>query len=411
MPTMTPRISKSLGLIPKFRRLRLLWLSPFLPWPLTFGGSIRVFHLMRRAAQFHEVHLAALGGSDEAAVALREFCSSVRVFKPEHTYRSAQVSSLFSGRSQFQTGHQSADLNAWLQAEGASFDAVVCEFTQMAWAPLPPGPMRVLDLHNIEHEVLRRTAESDRHLLRRWFRAQDARKLAREERDVAGRFELIAAPSEREVSILRQWGTPGEIVPVPNGVDCAAFGAPLSAAEEQTPVADVVFVGSMNYYPNEEAVRYFRDAIWPRVIEKRPGTTFMAVGGNPPADLLRLSAPGFDVVGGVPSVKPYFRKAKALAVPILSGGGTRLKILEAAASGTPIVTTSLGCEGIDVKHGQHCLIADDPQAFANALVEALDNPVPAAHRATQARELVRARYDWNAIGKQFLDALEGVLVK
>ena len=381
-------------------RKRALWMCPYMPWPLRFGGTIRMYHLVRTMSREFDVDLVCLGHDTEVPPEVARHCRQVRVFAPDYSYRMAQAISLMLNVSHFRINHRSRELDAWLAQHGAAYDLAISDFTQMAWAKVPRGPFRVLDLHNIEHEVLARTAASGGGGIKSLYRRIDAAKLAREEMAVCHEFDMIAACSKREIDILGTWGLGATLATVPNGVDTEFF-ARKPGDEIPADVPEIVFIGTTHYFPNEQAVLHFHDHIWPRILERRPTTTFACVGGHPKPSVQRLEAPNFRIMANVPEIKPFYQGAKILAVPLLSGGGTRLKILEASAAGTPIVTTSLGCEGIDMVDGVNARIADEPDAFAAACVDALEDEARSRSMAEAARALVVERYDWNSIGAEF----------
>jgi glycosyltransferase involved in cell wall biosynthesis len=191
----------------------------------------------------------------------------------------------------------------------------------------------------------------------------------------------------------------GRVSVVANGVDCAAI-EPRSNTGEGGPV---LFVGSMDYAPNVDGARVLLEQIAPRLAH--PGARIALVGALPPAKLLATAAAApvpVEVTGRVERIAPWFRRSRLLAVPLRIGGGTRLKILEAMAHGLPVVTTSIGCAGIDVEHERDVLIADDPAQFARHVDRLLDDDELVADLARRARETVQRAYDWRAIG----DALE-----
>jgi glycosyltransferase involved in cell wall biosynthesis len=172
----------------------------------------------------------------------------------------------------------------------------------------------------------------------------------------------------------------------------------------------LVFTATMNYGPNAEAAIHFATHIWPQVRAAIPDATLKIVGHGPPAPVRQLGQrPGITVTGSVPDVRPYLASAQAVVVPLRIGGGTRLKIVEALAMAKPVVTTTLGAEGLAVEPGRHLLIADDPDAFASDVIALLRDPARRASLAHAGRALVEERYDWGAIGAQLDDALHHLL--
>ncbi len=387
--------------VPTTPRLRIAWICPFLPKP-EFGGAVRCYYLVREASTLHDVDLLCIQDEEPIPQGFLPAVRQIHFFKPDVSWSASKLRSLLSTQSQQRIATRSAALNTWLARHAAEYDVVVCEFTRGAWAKIPPGPARILDMHNIEHELLLRTAASDPKPIRRAYRWLDGKKLQREEKDICGQFDLVATCSDREREVVATWMNPHAVVSAPNGVDCPRFRRP----ENYPHTADLLFLGSMNYFPNEQAVRWFHADILPVIRRMRPHTTIRIVGVNPTPALLALNTPGFAVVGGVPDVRPEYWGARLMIVPILSGSGTRLKILEAAGAALPIVSTTIGCEGIDFKSGQHGRIADSPEGFAAACVDLLNWDSERARLGANARQLAVDRYDWAAIARGLFSRIQ-----
>jgi glycosyltransferase involved in cell wall biosynthesis len=181
---------------------------------------------------------------------------------------------------------------------------------------------------------------------------------------------------------------------VPNGVDTEFFRL---GTEAERPL-ELLFTGAMNYAPNADGVAHFCAEILPRIRAVVPDVSLSVVGRDPPPRIQSLARGGVTITGTVPDVRPWMNRAAVFVVPLRVGGGTRLKILEALASGRAVVSTSLGCEGLDVKHGDNILVADTPAAFADAVVRCLRDPGLRRELGARGRALVEQRYRWDAIG-------------
>jgi glycosyltransferase involved in cell wall biosynthesis len=169
-----------------------------------------------------------------------------------------------------------------------------------------------------------------------------------------------------------------------------------------------VFTGLMKYRPNVDAAIFFVDEILPRILVRRPTATFYIVGGDAPPAVTRLASRNVVVTGTVDDVRPYVQKAAVVVVPLRMGSGTRLKVLEGLSMGKPMVSTSLGCEGIDLVHREHLLIADEPRSFASAVLELMSKPDTAATLGAHGRSLMLQRYRWEAAAHE-LDGFYGRL--
>jgi glycosyltransferase involved in cell wall biosynthesis len=194
---------------------------------------------------------------------------------------------------------------------------------------------------------------------------------------------------------------PARISVVPTGVDTRAF---RPAVRNESPQPEVLFLGSMDWEPNIDAVRFFCDAVWPRVRAAVPEARFRVVGRNPPPSVQRLAADDIEIAGRVPSVNEHLHRAAVFVVPLRVGGGTRLKIYEAMGAAKAVVSTSIGAEGLDVHDGEDIVIANDPATFASNVVRLLQRPDE--RRALEDGALARAtRYDWATVSQQFEDIL------
>jgi glycosyltransferase involved in cell wall biosynthesis len=301
---------------------------------------------------------------------------------------------LASGRSdfaRFRTRRMQAALDATVRA--GEFDLVTFSTTMLGWLRLPRGVPIAGDTHNIEFDNLRRAFEETRTpWLRQYFRIQAA-LTRREEVAFTRRFDTVCVTSERDRGVLQAAAPGGRIVVVPNGVDLDAH-QPCQTRRE---AGAILFTGLMSYYPNAHGVSFFLKEIFPPVLERVPHARVLVVGADPPGALRRLASDRVTVTGYVDDVRPYFARAEAYVVPLRIGGGTRVKALQAMAMGVPIVSTSLGCEGLDVEDGREVLLADTPAAFAGALIRTLQEPALRASLAAHAAERVR-QYGWSQVG-------------
>jgi glycosyltransferase involved in cell wall biosynthesis len=219
--------------------------------------------------------------------------------------------------------------------------------------------------------------------------------MAREERAAVAGVDRVWIPSEREAEQVTAWGTGVPIDVVPNATDTDVY-CPGDVPDDDR--FDLLFVGTTHYFPNFQGIMWFLDEVWPTIRSRRPGTTLRIVGGMPPTELRDRESEHVRVEGFVDEILPYYRAAALTVVPLLSGSGTRLKLLEAAAVGTAFVSTSIGSEGIDVVGGVHCRIEDDPARFAAACLELLDDDARRAELSSAARRLVLDRYGYAAVG-------------
>jgi glycosyltransferase involved in cell wall biosynthesis len=232
--------------------------------------------------------------------------------------------------------------------------------------------------------------------------------MAREERTAWRKVDGISLTSQRDADLVRQDVPGARTAVVPNGVDVGEFSVTTRTSERDV----ILFFGAINYYPNQEALIYFIDNVFPLIKRRRPGAVFRVLGPGAPDSVLARAGNGVEILGMVPEVGPYLESATAIVVPLRIGGGTRLKIVEALAKGKAVVSTSLGAEGIDVVHDQHLLIADEPEAFAREVERVLTDPQLAARLGQAGRQLMEERYSWRSIVtglEQFFDTLADTL--
>jgi glycosyltransferase involved in cell wall biosynthesis len=288
----------------------------------------------------------------------------------------------------------------------APFDAVVASTGGMAaYALACPASRRLLEEHNsltrLMHDRYRHQSSSlQRH--RCWA---SWRKAARYEARLFSRFDLVTMVSAEDAATSRRLVLGGRppIEIVPNGVDCATHRPGLAAPLPDT----LVFNGALTYSANYDAMAYFLSEIFPLIRAVQPSISLTITGATTGVDLNGLPLDGnVTLTGFVDDVRPYVGRAWTCVVPLRQGGGTRLKILEAMALGTPVVATPKGAEGLAVAPDRDILIADDPAAFAHQVLRLLRDPALRTRLTANARRLVEQRYDWPAIGQRFVDLLE-----
>ncbi len=414
--------------------MKVLFLAPYLPYPPRGGGQLRIFHLLRLAAERHDVHLLTLvhgdpssAGNAAALARLRELCAVDAVPAPVHTStRRLRALTLSTLPDMVLRGHEprfTIAHRSLLPRE--RFDIVQAESIEMAQYGRPVAhagkpyqrhgqlPLFCYDAFNAEYVLQRRAFLTDlrhpRKLPAAAYSLLQWRKLLRYERGLARNFDLVLAVSEPDRRIIQRASPDVPIAVVPNGVDTDffQFRHPRSvhrAASEHRPY--LLFTGTLDFRPNIDAVRWFVDAIWPRVRTRSPGLEFCVVGQRPAPDIMALSSsPGVRVVGPVEDVRPWFEGASAYVLPMRVGGGVRLKLLETFAMGLPCVTTSLGAEGLaGLKAGMHALVEDTPDGFATAIERLLADRPLARRLAESGRRLVVLDYDWRAVARRMEDA-------
>jgi len=265
----------------------------------------------------------------------------------------------------------------------------------------------VIFTHNVESEIWRRHAETRTGIARLLYRLQ-YRRMLRYERRALGRFDGVLAVSDadrRTFAQLYPGAVRGAVDVVPTGVDTEYFAPSSSDPASRR----LVFTGSMDWLPNEDAMRFFHREVLPLVRVEEPETTLTIVGRAPTSTVKALAnEPGIEVTGRVEDVRPYMRDAAAYIVPLRIGGGTRLKIFEAMAMGKAVVSTTVGAEGLPVVPGTHLMVADEPRTFARAIVRLMRDTARRRELEVAARAFVAEHYDWSSAGRVLEEALVGI---
>jgi polysaccharide biosynthesis protein PslH len=383
------------------RGRRVLVVTPGLPSATGSGFDKRVFHLLRYLAREHHVTVACMGPieGNEASQELSGLVDRVHAIPspPQGGWRkrAAQVSSVATGRSfewaRLHTHGAQLALDRLLQGE--VFDIVQVESAQMGGFTLSGNAAVVLDEHNIEYELIDRMSRGESSWPRRLYCRQESAKLRAAEIALWRRVDACAVTSSRDQETIDREAPSTLTSVVPNGVDLDEFPATADAADGGR---RILFTGTMNYRPNRDAALYFVRDILPRIHRRFPDASLTICGQSPPPEVAALACEQVMVTGRVPDVQPYLADATVVVAPLRVGAGTRLKILEAMAMSRPVVTSTIGCEGIDVSGGSHVLIADAPDEFADAVCHLLAEPALRQRLGREGRRLVEGRYGWEA---------------
>lgn len=390
--------------------MKILFISERVPWPLIDGYRIRVFHLLQIAATKHEVSLLTLAQSAEdieAAKALKSYCTHTEVvFNPKNTLlRPTRILlSILSVKPYAVIANSRQDVASTVSRmmKNIPFDVVIAEGSTMAHYIIAEKMFRILDAHNIEYEVIRRCSRFENNPFKKAFLFLQYRKMKRYEQDVCRRMDCVLFVSTTDQEVFR-YLNPRTML-IPNGADIAKMGDNIGGASRKR----LIFVGLLNYRVNVDAIQYFCRYIFPLIREKDPDVELQIIGARPIGKVRSLAGPGILVEADVKDVKPFICDAQVFVVPLRSGGGTRIKILEAMSLGTPVVSTSIGCEGLDVVRDEHILIADTSKEFAEQVIRLVRDAPLRRKIALAARRLVEEKYDWKRIGLDFLKTLESI---
>ncbi len=385
--------------------MKILFLTPELPYPPDRGASIRTFNLIKNLSSRHEIHLLSFSTKESAlaeAGPLLDLCSQIEtLLAPHRSTLQRLLSILLSPLPDMALRLPSAEFEIRLKAllRKEDFDLVQVEAIEMArYIPTviesQSPPRLIFDDINAEYLLQKRAFETDLPHLR-WLGAVYSliqwHKLRRYEAWACRRADQVVAVSEPDGEALRRLVPGLPVSVVPNGVDTQYYQPVEGEAD-----GSLVFTGKMDFRPNVDGVLWFFERVWPLVKGRLPQSRLLVVGTNPSPRLSPLlQDPQVTVTGFVPDVRPYIARANIYLVPLRMGGGTRLKVLEAMAMGKAIVSTSLGCEGIKTT-GQELAIADNPSDFARRVIELWGDEKRRKSLGVAARRLAK-KYDWKVI--------------
>lgn len=393
--------------------MKILWVKAGTLLPVDTGGKIRTYNILRALARDHELTLLSYyGGAHDPAYepALREQFPLAEVVsgcwptsKPGLALAFAR--NLPTGLPFTVGKFTSAAVRDRIVAgcRAGRYDVALCDFLAPS-ANFPDGlPVpTVLFQHNVESALWVRRAQHERSALKRPVYRLESGRLSRYEPAAVRRFDHVIAVSEHDKSLMSPWIDPARISVTPTGVDLGKFreGAPDPGGAGPL----VVFVGSMDWEPNVDGILWFTEQVWPRIAAAHPSARLRVVGRQPPPSIRALAGGAIEVTGAVPSVVEHLHAAAAVVVPLRIGGGTRLKIYEAMAARRPVVSTTIGAEGLDYRDGEDLLVADAPEAFASAVSGLLADPARRS-RVGLAAERRAAIYDWPNVVGDFADTL------
>lgn len=397
--------------------MRILVLDEEFPYPTNNGKRTRSFNLYQRLATHFQIRYVGYGRKGSvAAEALRmqgiEPVAVLAKVPQKHGpfFYLHLLANLFSPLPYIVTSHYSRIYQKTVLDCLSRFqpDLVLCEWTPYAiYVKELASVKKVVSAHNIEADIWRRYHENETNQFRRFYIREQWRKVERFEQAALGCMDGALAVSELDYNRLLQ-ARPGlPIVVIPNGVDLNYF-QPLPQPECRR---HLVFTGSMDWRPNQDAARYFVREILPLLRQAHHDLECTFVGRSPPADIQALAdVPGIQITGTVDDVRPYVERAAVYVVPLRIGGGSRLKILEALAMGRAVVSTTVGAEGLDVIHDHHVVLADNPRTFAESVLKLLDDPDRCQKLAMEGRRLVEQYYGWDALADQFCAFIRKITV-
>lgn len=400
--------------------MKILVITNTIPFPTLSGGALRNYNLLKRIAASHEVWLATNleNEQEEKGVPhLREFCKDVltgvvrRKSKINHLAGLARYA--MKGWPLELKFRDCPELASKIQAvcQRVPFDIIQIEESRMAlyleYLPHDLKAKKVLTFYDIAFAQSSRFTPLERSLVARWRSQFYSQQMRGWEPEYTRHFDCGITVSENDREILLKEAPGLRLEVIPNGVDTKT----LLPIPTQPTHPTLLFIGNMSYLPCVDGAIYLVKEVLPLLTQKLPDVEIWLVGADPTPEILGLNAQNVHVTGRVESVYPYYQRSTIAVVPIRAGGGTRLKILEAMALGRPVVSTTIGCEGLAVRNGEHLLVADRPEEFVEQITRLTTNPELYQHVVTNARKRVVDIYDWDQIARRLMSVYEKLVAK
>lgn len=384
--------------------MHVLFVTEFVPLPLNTGGRIRTFQILKQAARRHRVTVVTHGSSKEAKSLMDKTGARVieiPIPKGEKIRRvfGALASIAYDRPFPVVGVHYDSQLAKTLAqlVSTEKFELVHLDHLDAAvYAPFLKNLPMLLDEHNFETRLLKRTAQNTRNPILRWYLQVQAERLLHWEANICGKCSMVTSVSHEDAGEITNVSPNSRVNVVPNGVDTEFFRMKDRAPRP----GSLVFVGSMDWLANIDAIEWFVGEILPLL----PKAHLTIVGRNPPPKVMRL-ADGKRVIvtGSVPDVRPFMAQAEVFIVPLRVGGGTRLKILEAFSMGVPVVSTTVGAEGLGVQNEQELLLGETPEALAKNIIRIQNSP-DLARRLVEQALIASHRFSWDAVGNELEEA-------
>jgi glycosyltransferase involved in cell wall biosynthesis len=406
--------------------MKILMISHFVPFPPQGGARQRNYNLLREISGNNDVWLVTLNQKallptvdklEHSLNMIREHCKYLRVF-PIPTDRSKilwfllLLLNLFSLKPysvwRFKSRAMRREVRRLVSQE--KFDIIHVDTVDLIqYVTFTRGLSIALNHHNVESALLYRRAQGERSIILKLYLYLQAWKLQRYETHAMKFVDINLTVSANDAAVLRRHCPGAEYREISNGVDTGYFAPAPGQIEDN----NIIFVASLDWYPNLDAVAYFVRDLWPVLRDKHPGLVFNLLGGPPPNYIIEYgkSDPSFVIHGFVEDIRPHVARAAVYVVPIRIGGGTRLKILDAMAMGKAVVSTSIGCEGLRVTDGRDIIVADGAEKFADSVIRIVKNPELRERLSRHARETAVNVYSWSKIGPALEDAYKDICMR
>lgn len=400
--------------------MNILWLKTELLHPVDKGGKIRTYQMLKQMKQDHNVLFLTLDDGTAAPDAFETACEysteAITIRHPTAAKFSSRfyrevAANLLSDLPYFMAKYRSNEMLARFEQilREREIDIVVCDFL-MPSINLPASIEKpsVLFQHNVEAAIWKRHTEIAGNVLKKRYLKGQWKRTVRYESATCRKFDSVVAVSTNDAEVFASEYKAEHVYDIPTGVDTDFF---LPSSGHRPSVTNIVFTGSMDWLPNQDAIEWFIEGVMPIVRMSIPDATLTIVGRDPFPSLIERARndPAIRVTGRVPDVRPYMREASVYAVPIRIGGGTRLKLYEAMAMELPIVSTTVGAEGLPVSDGEELLLRDSEVDFAAAIVKIAGHHRFAEALGKRAGERVRRDFGWKQVAERFAAICEDTM--
>jgi glycosyltransferase involved in cell wall biosynthesis len=401
--------------------LKILYLSQLVPYPPDAGAKVRQYYVLRYLTQSHKVTLVAFKRSDdqpEAQTHLEALCQAVHtvpMVRSRARDALALAGSWLSGQSFIIRRDSVPEMVTLVHNEllAGDYDAIHADQLWMAQYALLAAelasakgilrPKLILDEHNACYQIFQRLAKGETNPMKRQVLEREWRALQRYEARACAQFDHVVTVTEEDRDILERMAagvtSTGNTTPHFTTIPICVDTDSVQSVTPQDAAMDVLHLGTMFWPPNVEGVLWFARWVWPIIRSQIPGSTFNVVGKNPPEALKALVGQGIGitVTGYMPDPQPYLERAGAFVVPLFSAGGMRVKIVDGWRWGLPVISTSIGAEGIRYQDGENIIIADNPETFASAVVRVLQDKELNQRLRVDGRRWVEEQYNWRRI--------------
>jgi glycosyltransferase involved in cell wall biosynthesis len=398
--------------------MKILFLSQRFLFPSDTGGKIRTGNILRELNKKVELTIISNVESPKDDPYLNQMSELCARFIPVSWNEMKRYTMAFYFKLAIQSlskypisvlNDYSKTLEETLKKELSStrYDLVICDFLQstLNFKDVKEVP-RLLFQHNVEAQITKRHLAKAGNSIEKLFWSLQHKRMLRHEGNMCRKFEGTIAVSEEDKSLIETWYEADHVYTIPTGVD-PDFFSPLPVPEKKK---QLVFTGSMDWLPNDDAMAWFLNEIFSGIQEREPGTSLVIVGRKPTPRIEKLvnGRKDITVTGWVDDTRPFISESAVYIVPIRIGGGTRMKIYEALAMGKALVSTTVGAEGLPLENGEHILRADSAADFRDCVVNLLRDAKLRDRLGKAAREYVRENYRWEKVADRFLDICETV---